>query len=375
MNVARQGRWLRALGATAALVAAALAGIVPASAQDEAEPGYCGPVVALMNHWLPEPTTNEQYATQAAEGQAIYDAAYASVGTAEPESGLLQQGLYVFPGLTNALAADVAAAGGNYLDVPAESRAEHRTKIIEFMNGLSDIIAPYCAATPSIPPTGALVGPCDFGPVALPSLLGVSTRGATVEAAVGDQVYVLGSAADPSTAPELVFVEVDEGVAAGEVLLNGQVGPVTRIPCSTVAGPLVGLGDYPALLSAAFTPGCASPAKAAALKLAPNQSLSEAVGIRDIYGGVGAPFALTVEVDGDQQVVPMPVGSRLELDAGASAPTVTVNGQAVEVTTLPAECGDAPSSQDDAPSSEDDAPSSQDDGPGAAAPLSPKFTG
>ena len=117
---------------------------------------------------------------------------------------------------------------------------------------------------------------------------------------------------------------------------------------------------YADLVTATFTQGCAATEVPAALVLGPKATLQDAVGLDDILGGVGAPFGLHIEVNGDPQTLRMPTGDQVPFGADAGVPVVTVSGETVDVVVQAASCPDAPSSDDDNIS---------------AAPLSPRFTG
>lgn len=362
-------RWLPMM-ALAALLGTTLATLAPATAQAAEpvpEPGFCGPVTGFAVVWLADPIDQATYELQLSDGQAAFDAAYASLGPDDPAPGLLQEGLAAFPSVLARLTDAVAAAGGNYLDVPEPTRAVYRQDITTFINRTLAYIEPYCSPPA---PAGALFGPCTFGPVSLPTLLGVNTTGRPVTATVDGREYQLVPHDDTT---DLVIIEVPQGAFEGDVLLDGVPARVAGIGCSSIADDVdtTGFGN---LVKADFVPGCSSPATQSTLSLDPNKTLLDSVGLPGIYGGGAAPFDLTVEVDGVTKVVPMPEGQQINLDADAKVPVVTVGGETVDVTVRPASCPDAPSSDGDGASNDDRGAAANDAAP-TATPLSPRFTG
>ncbi len=224
-------------------------------------------------------------------------------------------------------------------------------------------------------PIGALIERCQFGPVTMGPLLGVITQGEPVRVTIGADVTTVGGAvvSDSRTPPdEVVYLQVPDGTAPGDVLLDGQADLViAEISCAEVTAG-IDQSDFSGLLSASLGGNCA--AGLGPLVLTADQSLTDALGVDPLNGGVGAPFQLDVAIDGTVQSIALPGPVTIPGVAGDGAvPAIDVDGATVNVEAP--SCADAPSSgPDSAPSSIDTAPSGT-EGPPVAAPLSPRFTG
>ena len=367
----------RAVIACVALIGATLATVAPAAAQQSpptTAPGYCVPVTALAATWLVEAIDNQTFDQQVADGQAAFDAAYAAFSADDPEPGLLQEGLSAYPALIARVTDAVAAAGGNYLDVPEGARASYQQDIARFMGRVLEFIDPYCSP-PTAPdePLGALIEQCEFGPVTIGPLLGVITKSQAVEVTIGDKVTTVGGkvVSDSRTPPdEVVYLQVSDRTTPDDVLLNGQADLVlAEISCAEVTTG-IDQTDFTGLLSASLAGDCET--GLGPLELTANESLADALGVDPLNGGVGAPFELDVEINGTGlQSVALPGPVAFPSVATDPIPTVTVDGKPVTVEAP--SCDDAPSSDpDSAPSSGDNAPEVV---PAPAAPLSPTFTG
>lgn len=361
----------RAAMACVVLIGATLATLSPAAAQQPAPttpPGYCGPVTGLATTWLVEAIDNQTFNQQVADGQAAFDAAYASFSPDDPEPGILQEGLSAYPSVIAPLTDAVAAAGGDYLGVPQATRTQYYQDIAAYMNRLLEYIEPYCS-----PPTpvGALIEPCEFGPVTLGPLVGVITMGQPVEVTIGGDVTTVGGAvvSDSRTPPdEVVYLQAPDGTTPADVLLDGQANlVVAEISCADVTAG-IDQSDFTGLLSASLVGDCVT--GLGPLVLSAKESLTDALGVDPFNGGVGAPFVLDVEINGTVQPIVLPGPVTLPVAEDGATPTVTVAGQPIDV--------DAPSC-DDPPSSNAGAPSDSDGTPAVvattASPLSPRFTG
>lgn len=334
----------------------------PAGAQDDL-PGYCGPVGELLANWSPAPGTDPDYAAQAARGPDLLQAARDAVVDGDDGAGLVQEGFVLFEGTVDELADAVMAAGGSLSDVPAAEREALVARVVGVRNRFGRILLDNCGPSP----IGAVIEPCQFGPVSMPSLLGVLTEGSPVDVTIDRQVMTVGVMAEPGdrTPEDVVFTQIEPGVDIDDVLLDGQPGLIiAEIGCDEVTTG-IDQSDFTGLINASVQPDCDDLSQPERLVIEPNKTLSEALGVDAMNGGVGAPFTLAIEVNGEAIDVPMPEG--LVIDAADGIPMITVDGRELPVAAVAC----APSSPIDAPSTPG-SPSAPDS---AAAPLAPKFTG